>query len=147
MPLTGVWMNELRSIMLLEDPGDGSLRGRYRSIVGRDPHVRTLSGRTSRPEQAKQLLGFAVCFEIAEPGEGSGHYSLCTWSGWAKNDDRIQTKWLLTLSKLNAKDEWASTLVGEDSFEKVFDIPDEKHLSGDLDSLRTLLTEARKRRP
>jgi hypothetical protein len=146
MSLTGVWMNELRSIMVVEDPGDGTLRGRYRSIVGRDPHIRELSGRTSKSEEGKQLLGFAVCFQIETPGLGSGHYSLCTWSGWARDDDRIQTHWLLTLSKLSPQDEWSSTLIGEDSFEKVLDTPKEEHLSADVGALRTLLTEARSRR-
>ena len=48
MSLTGVWMNELRSILLLDEDEDGALAGKFRSIVGRDPHVRILTGRKIR---------------------------------------------------------------------------------------------------
>ena len=143
MSLTGVWMNELNSIMVLEDLGDGSLTGKYRSIVGRDPHIRDLAGRTSKSEDGKQMLGFAVCFEIEAPGPGSGHFSLCTWSGWARDGQKITTHWLLTISKLNKADEWSSTLIGEDEFEKVLDVPREKHLSADVADLKKLLMKGR----
>lgn len=53
MPLTGVWMNELNSIMVLIEGKDGSLTGKYRSIVGRDPHIRDLSGRASDIEAGR----------------------------------------------------------------------------------------------
>jgi len=54
MSLTGVWMNELRSVLVLREHKDKSLTGQYRSMVGRDPKVRHLSGRTSAAEGGKQ---------------------------------------------------------------------------------------------
>jgi hypothetical protein len=37
-------MNERRSILLLHEQEDGALAGKFRSIVGRDPDVRILTG-------------------------------------------------------------------------------------------------------
>ena len=46
MSLTGVWMNELRSVLVLREHEDRSLTGQYRSMVGRDPRSsRCLAGR------------------------------------------------------------------------------------------------------
>ena len=119
MSLTGFWQNQLKSVMFLEEDKDGTLSGIYRSIVGRDPHPRPLAGRSSEDEKGKQLLGFAVRFHIDNPGgPTNGHFSLCTWSGWERND-KITTHWLLTLSKLDANDEWSSTLIGEDAFKRI----------------------------
>jgi len=143
MPLTGVWLNELNSIMIVTEHADGALTGTYRSLVGRDSHNRPLSGRTSAEEASKQMLGFAVCFQIEKPAEGYGHYSLCTWSGWARSRN-ITTHWLLTISLLNTKDEWSSTLVGEDTFEKVLDTADDKYLDTDEATLSQLLANARR---
>jgi hypothetical protein len=146
MSLTGVWLNELNSIMVLNDPGDGTLTGKYRSLVGRDPHTRDLAGRTSSVEQGKQLLGFAVCFQIDNPSPGYGHSSLCTWSGWERDENgkpKIKTHWLLTISILDPKQEWGSTLIGEDEFEKVLDAPEEKHLTAPKEALAELLAKAR----
>jgi avidin family protein len=146
MSLTGVWLNELNSIMVLNDPGDGTLIGKYRSLVGRDPNTRGLAGRTGLAEQGKQLLGFAVCFQIANPSQGYGHYSLCTWSGWKADYNakpKIKTHWLLTLSILDPTQEWGSTLIGEDEFELVMQAPKEEYLEASKDVLAGLLTKAR----
>ncbi len=143
MSLTGVWLNELNSMMVLYDNGDGTLRGKYRSIVGRDPHIRDLTGRTSTEERGKQLLGFAVCFLIDHPGPDYGHSSLCVWSGWARAN-KITTHWLLTVDALKQQDEWSSTLLGEDSFDRVLNVPDEKHLEAPREVLSELLARVRK---
>ena len=145
MSLTGVWLNELNSIMVLKDAGDGSLEGRYRSIVGRDPNVRALSGRTSGEERGKQLLGFAVCFLIDNPAPDYGHSSLCTWSGWAR-DNKITTHWILTVDTLKPEDDWSSTLLGEDYFEKVMDEPDSRLLDASREALGEVLRKARNQR-
>ena len=142
MSLTGVWMNELKSIMVLREHSDGTLIGKYRSLVGRDPHTRHLTGVASTDEGGKQIVGFVVRFQVDNPGLGYGHYSVCTWSGWIR-DNEITTHWLLTLSLLNQVDEWSSTLIGEDSFEKVSDDPNDEHLESDMATLKTLLTNAR----
>lgn len=62
MSLTGVWLNELNSIMILNEDEHGTLTGKYRSLVGRDPHIRALLGRTSPEEADKQMLGFRCLF-------------------------------------------------------------------------------------
>jgi hypothetical protein len=145
MSLRGVWMNELRSILLLDEDEDGALAGKFRSMVGRDPHVRILTGRTSPVESGKQMLGFAVQFQIEEPGPGYGHYSVCTWCGWAKDkapNQTITTHWLLTISRLSKEDEWSSTTTGCDTFEKVLDSPEEKYLSADRQALEQLLAKS-----
>jgi hypothetical protein len=143
MALTGVWLNELNSIMTLVDRGDGTLTGKFRSLVGRDPHPQNLSGRVGDEEQSKQLLGFAVCFHIEEPAAGYGHASICTWSGWARGD-RITTHWILTRGLLKAEDEWSSTLVGKDSFQRINDVPDEQQLMASREALAELLAKVRR---
>ena len=148
MSLTGVWVNERRSILLLDEHEDGLLAGKFRSIVGRDPNVRILSGRTSPVEDGKQMLGFAVQFHIEKPDSGHGHYSVCTWCGWAKDkaaNQTITTHWLLTISRLGKENEWSSTTTGSDTFEKVLDSPDEKYLSADRQALEQLLSKSRVR--
>lgn len=146
MSLTGVWVNERRSILLLEEHEDGALVGKLRSFVGRDPEVRILTGRTSPVENEKQMLGFAVQFQIDQPGPGYGHYSVCTWSGWAKDGAANQTitaHWLLTVSRLNVEDEWSSRTTGCDTFKKVLDIPEEKYLIADRQTLEQLLGKSK----
>ncbi len=145
MALTGVWMNERRSILLLDEDEDGALSGKFRSMVGRDPSVRILTGRTSPVESGKQMLGFAVQFQIEHPSPGYGHYSVCTWCGWAKGKAPSQTitaHWLLTISRLNEEDEWSSTTTGCDTFEKVLDSPEEKYLTADHQTLERLLAKS-----
>lgn len=146
MSLTGVWVNKRRSILLLHEHEDGALAGKFRSIVGRDPSVRILTGRTSPVENGKKMLGFAVQFQIEEPGPGYGHYSVCTWSGWAKDkapNQVITTHWLLTVSRLSEEDEWSSTTTGCDTFEKVLDNPEERYLSADGQTLEQLFAKSR----
>jgi Avidin family len=144
MSLAGFWMNELKSVMLLDHKADGTLVGQYRSIVGRDPNPRPLAGRAGDDEQGKRMLGFAVVFKIANPASGYGHFSACTWSGWATKDNVITTHWLLSISILNAADEWSSTLIGEDRFEKVFSKADSSHLNASSDELREMFERFRK---
>jgi hypothetical protein len=52
---------------------------------------------------------------------------------------------LSTGSYLKKEDEWASTRVGEDKFEKVPDAPEEKHLTADVKILDEILQAARRR--
>jgi hypothetical protein len=73
MSLTGVGMNKLRPILLLEEDEVGAVAGKFCSILGRDPHVRILTGTTNPIENGKQMLGFAVRFQIESPSPGYGH--------------------------------------------------------------------------
>jgi hypothetical protein len=127
--------------MLLREDADHGLTGLFRSLVGRDSDSRTLVGRTSSEDGGKRMVGFAVCFEIASPGEGYGHSSVCSWSGWAEKDELgaelIKTNWLLSVSMMDKTRDWAATNVGQDVFLKVSSEPDERLLS-DLDALKAL---------
>jgi hypothetical protein len=127
MSLTGVWLNKHKSIMVIDEHSDRRLTGLFRSLVGRDTRKRPLSGRTSSEESAKQLLGFTICFHIDNPTEATGHYSLCSWSGWAR-DEEITTHWLLTTSFLDRADEWSSTRVGQDHFKRIFQTANDEYM-------------------
>lgn len=135
MSLTGVWMNELKSVMLLNEHEDRSLTGKYRSMVGRDGNVRYLSGRTSALDGGKQMAAFAVCFEIAAPGPGYGHFSVCAWTGWSEKNSAgnfiLATHWLLSVGVLNKEAEWDSTKIGKSTFLRVSGTPDETLLTND----------------
>jgi len=89
-------------------------------MVGRDSGVRRLSSRTSAEESGRQMVAFAVCFEIAAPGPGEGHYSACAWSGWSEKDGAgnymIDTHWLLSVSVLDEEAAWAATKIGKSTF-------------------------------
>jgi len=146
MALTGVWLNESKSVMVLKDPSDGSLRGRYRSMVGRDTGIRELAGRTSSREGEKQMIGFVVCFEIADPRPGYGHSSLCSWAGWSFLKDgkqSIKTRWLLSTGILEPSQEWGGTLIGDDKFELVTSEPNEHYLEASQETLHELLMKTR----
>jgi Avidin family len=143
MSLTGVWVNEHKSVMVMSEDSDGSLGGTFRSLVGRDTRKRPLVGLASSEEAGKQLLGFTVCFEIANPAEGTGHRSLCVWSGWATANEMI-TNWLLTSSILDPKDQWSSMRIGRDTFARVFDSGDPEYLDFDEQTLNRLLNNAKK---
>jgi Avidin family len=114
MSLTGIWTNELRSKVPIREHADHSVTGIYHSIVGRDPGFRALAGRTNKVDGRKQMVAWAVCFEVADPGAGYGHYSVCAWSGWGEQDDLgaelIKTHWLLTVNIFDKKGEWAATV-------------------------------------
>ena len=134
MSVTGVWTNKRGSLMVLREDSSGHLTGKYRSAAGRDLQVRELAGRTSPVQGDKQMLGFSVCFHTDRPSTQFGHASVCTWSGWARND-ALTTRWLLTRSMNREEDEWSSTIVGQDSFEKVSDVYDERHLTASKQEL------------
>ena len=139
MPLTGVWINEHKSVIVMSEDPDGTLGGTFRSLIGRDTRKRPVVGRASSEEAGKQLLGFTVCFEIAHPAEGTGHYSLCSWSGWATANEII-TNWLLTSSILDPRDQWSSMRLGRDTFTRVSDKANPEYLDFDEQTLSRQLT-------
>jgi hypothetical protein len=89
----------------------------------------------------KQMVAFAVCFEIAAPGLGDGHFSVCAWSGWSEKNGAgkyiMDTHWLLSGSVLDKQGEWAATKIGKSTFQKVLETPDEKLLT-DEEALKKL---------
>jgi Avidin family len=138
MSLTGIWANELNSAMSLVEQPDQTLAGTYHSTVGRDHGFRALAGRTSLQDGRKQVLGFSVCFDIAEPGPDYGRSSVCDWSGWKETNgaglEVLKTHWLLTVNRAETRDEWGATRIGEDTFLRISDKPDDKVL-GDVTQL------------
>lgn len=146
MSFTGVWTNELRSVMLLREDAEHGLTGLFKSLVGRDSACRILAGRPSSEDSGRRMVGFAVCFEIAHPGEGYGHFSVCSWSGWGDTDELgaevIKTHWLLSVSLLEKTRDWAATNVGQDTFVKVSSEPDE-HLLEDFDAVKARYSKIR----
>lgn len=128
MSVTGVWMNQRGSIVALREELSGRISGKYRSSVGRDPQVRELAGRVSQPDENKQMLGFTVCFRTDNPSPQFARDSICAWSGWVR-EKKMMTRWVLTRSMSHPEDEWSSTLIGNDEFEKISDMYDEKHLT------------------
>lgn len=149
MSLTGIWTNELRSVVLIKQKADFSIEGTYHSLVGRDPNPRPLAGRTCPVDGAKQMVAWAVCFQIEKPSEGYGSYSVCAWSGWAVQDEigaeLIKTHWLLTINVFDQRQDWSSTNVGEDTFLKISDHPDEALLKNPQ-ALKELHEKAKSRR-
>jgi hypothetical protein len=145
--LSGTYTNELRSVMILRQDDDANLRGSYHSLVGRDPGIRPLRGRTGDPDGSRQMLAFSVCFIVKSKERGTLH-STCAWCGWAKHEPTstlIETHWLLTSSPASDDDEWSSHLIGEDEFLRIGDAPDEAHeqeFLSDLDSIKKMYQDA-----
>ena len=146
MPITGVWVNKRASVMVLREDSSGHVTGKYRSAAGRDLQVRDLAGRASPIEGDKQMVGFSVCFHTDQPSSQFGHTSVCTWSGWLR-DNTLTTRWLLTRNVSREEDDWSSTIVGQDCFERVSDAYDEKHLTAYRQELEESLKEARTSKP
>ena len=146
MSVTGVWVNKRASAMVMREDSSGHITGKYRSVAGRDLQVRELAGRTSPLDGGKQMVGFSVCFHTDQPSSQFGRASVCTWSGWLRNRTLI-TRWLLTRNLSREEDEWSSTIVGQDSFEKLSDAYDEKPLTASRQELEQLLKEAKTRKP
>lgn len=146
MSVTGLWMNKRGSITVLREDESGQITGKYRSVMGRDTNVRALAGRAGRPDAGKQMIGFSVCFNTDEESPQFGCYSVCSWSGWLRNGT-LTTRWLLTRSMKQNDDEWSSTIVGQDSFKRLSDAYEEKHLTASRQELEQLLKEARTRKP
>jgi hypothetical protein len=122
MPLDGIWYNELNSEMSLtvnEDPSNGSIvSGTYTSKVGGAAGQYTLTGITDQGTgDPTPNIGFAVSW--VNPNFGNSH-SVTTWSGQLQEingEEVITTFWLLT-KEASPTDNWASTLIGQDTFRR-----------------------------
>lgn len=141
MSVTGVWVNKRASVMVLREDPSGNVTGKYRSAAGRDLDVRELAGRTSPVDGDKQMVGFSVCFHTDQPSSQFGRASVCTWSGWARHKT-LTARWLLTRNVSREEDEWSSTIVGQDSFERLSDVYEERHLTASKKELEQLLKKA-----
>lgn len=116
--LSGVWFNELGSIMTLTADAKGGLTGTYNSAVGEAEDNYVLAGRfdTEPPQDEGLSLGWAVSYRNNKENANS----TATWSGQyfaadGNVPERILTQWLLTSSTTTAS-VWDSTLLGHDTF-------------------------------
>ncbi len=118
MSVDGTWYNELGSKMLLTVV-NGLVTGRYTTAVSASACAQgdfDVAGRADTDESGFVNIGFAVSWKNAH----SRCESVTAWSGEYRVDsqtgeERIKTTWLLTL-ETSQKDDWRSTLVGQDVF-------------------------------
>lgn len=95
--LTGTWVNELGSALVIESIAeDGQIIGEYRSSTGVDGKVFPLMGwvnaKTELPEEKN--MAFSVRWE--------GYGSITSWTGYCNNDEgiaKIKTLWHLVRSE------------------------------------------------
>ena len=116
MPFSGVWYNELGSMMKIYGSG-GALSGIYETAVGYASGQYTLEGRyNTSPSSGGQAMSWAVAWQNAYLNSNSA----TGWSGqYQKNvdtgEEEIYTLWLLA-SEMESDEDWASTNVGQDTF-------------------------------
>jgi Avidin family len=109
-PVAGLWLNELGSRLMLDEPVDNALSGTYASSVGvtRDPQP--LTGYCLRQRDGSAVIGFVVHWPAAD--------SLATWTGRFKpGDDRILAEWILEAGATPST-AWQATRLGHDEFHR-----------------------------
>lgn len=116
MNISGRWYNELGSVMDLQADDQGNIIGTYHTAVGKAESQYVLVGRYDQTQQ-NGTIGWVVNWS----NQYGDSYSVTSWSGQfqtIQNNETLVTMWLLT-NKTNPKDDWASTLVGQDVFTRV----------------------------
>lgn len=118
--LSGTWRNDLGSIMVLQAKEDGSLSGKYRTIVGKAKDEEfPLSGQFSVVKNNEAVLGFTVCFKSVKEG---AYQSVVSHSGQLLKDRdgkyKLFTTWLLT-RYTGLEDNWESTITNKAIFERI----------------------------
>jgi hypothetical protein len=110
MPLSGDWFNELGSKMTLQMNGQ-DVTGYYYTAVGDAEGTYSLTGRTNA---SNTVLGFSIAWQ----NDYGDSESATAWSGeYHAQDDVIVTTWLLT-AQTDEADDWKSTTVGKDVFQR-----------------------------
>lgn len=106
--LSGVWVNELGSLVKL-DACEGRLSGRYTSLVGGSHEEEELSGfYVPDPGNGGAVVGFVVAWPSS--------CSITTWSGRYRADHDLMTAFWLMREDTPAPNAWRSTTVGCDVF-------------------------------
>ncbi|KAF7297534.1 Structural origins of high-affinity biotin binding To Streptavidin [Mycena indigotica] len=116
--LSGTWINELSSVLVLHADKTGGLTGTYNSAVGTAEDEYIVTGRFDTTPPAGE--GVALGWVVAWKNKKLDAHSATGWSGQfyagaSHLQDTILTQWLLTSSTTPANN-WESTNVGTDLF-------------------------------
>ena len=115
MGLDGEWYNQLKSKMVLKVAG-ADVTGEYHTEVGNADGIYPLAGRTEVGGGLPQNVGWVVSWQ----NDKRWTPSVTSWSGQLHDvdgEETIVTTWLLT-RETKPKDDWQSTLVGQDVFRR-----------------------------
>ncbi len=113
MAISGIWYNELGSIMDLRVSGN-VITGKYQTKVGGAPGIYPLTGYLNAPNPN----GIAVGWTVLWNNQLGNKQSLTSWAGQYQLSDGIEeiyTFWLLVRELEHAED-WEATNVGQDTF-------------------------------
>ena len=117
MGLEGTWRNERGSVLVIKEVTNGTLVGSYKTAVGKAGCAKgefPVTGRTD-VGSGGNTVGFAVTWKNDQSDCDS---STTVWAAqYLDNDghESLTSVWLL-VSKTEPKEQWASTLVGDDIF-------------------------------
>lgn len=142
--ITGTWYNQLGSTMKLtvtSDGGisDGGIGGSYESPVGTAPGEYAMSGRYDmNPQEHKGTVepkkdgGATLGWTVSWCNKINNSHSATTWSGQyfpevligTKKVEQFVTIWIISRQTVG-KDQWTSTLVGQDVFTRTKPPPED----------------------
>ena len=118
MDLSGCWYNQLSSSVILDADGKGGLTGTIVCASGTFAgHEFSLVGRYDpTPRSPATALAFVVDWANHDV---NGH-SVTAWSGqYDEQADTIIAAWILTTETgVGPTDEWHSSLIGQDTFQR-----------------------------
>lgn len=115
MGIQGTWINEFGSTLTIGPvQGDGSFALTYQTAVSSGQCAQGSFAGTGYFSSGGSALGFSVLWQ----NDQSNCQSVTTWCGvYLVNPvEQILAPWLLT--SVNPEDPWASTAVGEDTFQR-----------------------------
>lgn len=116
--LAGTWYSDHGSKVELRVINGGLLEGTYEPALGGGTGVYRLVGLTDTEDYAgSRSFGMVVSWNNSFQNQ----HSTTVWSGQYQvvdGEERLLTTWLLTRETQPA-DDWASTLVGSDTFRRV----------------------------
>lgn len=113
MDLNGTWYNQLGSQLTLSVAGQ-TITGTYITAVGDAEGEYELVGQADTDNDASQAVGWVVVWT----NQSGSSDSVTSWSGQYQimdGEEIIATTWMLT-SETDVDEDWASTLVGKDTF-------------------------------
>jgi len=113
MDISGIWYNELGSMMELSVSGN-MIKGKYQTKVGSAPGIYPLTGYLNAPNPD----GIAVGWTVLWNNQLGNKQSLTSWAGQyqlVSGVEEIYTFWLLVRELAHAED-WSATNIGQDTF-------------------------------